>query len=77
MMGFENIANCYLCNKPLDITDLPTPCFCGAGYFAIEVRRGGVVGVHEQCIDGHNRMLSREAFLRVTNRRVQNRQTGW
>jgi hypothetical protein len=58
------IGHCYLCNKPLETAD----------YCAIEVRCGGV-GVHEECIKGRNRMLSREAFLRAMNRRVQNKQT--
>jgi hypothetical protein len=59
------IGHCYLCNKPLD-----------ADYYAIEVRRV-VVGVHEKCIGSHNRMLSREAFLRATNRRLQDKQSEW
>ena len=58
------IGTCYLCNKALETTD----------YCAIEVHRG-VVGVHNECIRGHNRMLSREAFLRATKHRVQNKQT--
>jgi hypothetical protein len=58
-------GNCYLCNKPLETAD-----FC-----AIEARHV-VVGAHEECIEVHNRMLSREAFLRATKRRLQNQQTG-
>jgi hypothetical protein len=61
--------NCYLCNKPLDDAD----------YCAIEVRhrddvpKTETVGVHDECIKTHNRNLSREAFLRATNRRVQSK----
>ena len=62
----EKPAKCYLCDKPLEAAD----------YCAVEVRHTGkVIGVHKECAKTHNRMLSREAFLRATNRRVHNKRS--
>jgi hypothetical protein len=66
MAMISSTRNCYLCNKPLEDAD----------HCAVEVRCTGkidMVGVHDECIKSHNRSLSREAFLRATNRRVQSK----
>jgi hypothetical protein len=62
MAMISSTRNCYLCNKPLD----------EEAYCTVDVRCGIVI-VHDECIKAHNRMLSREAFLRATNRRIQSK----
>jgi hypothetical protein len=74
-MAMTSSTNCYLCDKPLEALATQVG---GAGYCAIEVGTGktgyrNTVGVHDKCLQTHNRMLSREAFLRATNRRIQSK----
>jgi hypothetical protein len=59
-------SKCYLCDRPLEAAD----------YCAVEVRHSGkIIGVHKECAKDRNRMLSREAFLRATNRRLHNKRS--